>query len=187
MSKVMLKRGFQLSTDTDLPRSEDPILHMVDYCQAMTNLSKFYSSRKVLDLSWHAKRARKSEFDRAIHQLLVMVNGACHTKAGYQNVVFGIGDASVKGWSGQFLEYLVLKLKSLGYNHIYYVGEAYTSQKCPRCQTLTQLVPNTRKRIKRCRACNTYFHRDEMAGHNMAVVLESNVHSGQRPDYLTAL
>ncbi len=172
------KRGFHLSTDTGPPPSENPVTHMRDYCKTLTQLSKSHGSRRLRDLYWQAKRARKSEFDRVIQQILIMVRGA-----GTKKVVFGIGDAKVKGWAGPFLEYLVPRLKSLGYNHIYYV-----SQYCPRCGSPTTLIRNSRHRGKRCsnaHLCNTYFHRDEMAGHNIANVLESFVRFGHRSVYLS--
>lgn len=184
MSHVMAKRGFQLSTDEGGVPSKDPLQHMSDFTEALTRLSHFHSSRKVLDLHWQAKRARKSEFDRAVHQILVMVGGASHLQAGRQKVIFGFGDAKVGGWCGPFMDYLVLKLKSLGYKHIYYVDESYTSQYCPRCGSTASLVPNSKVRIKECDECGVYFHRDEMAGHNIANTLEFYTLHGRRPDYL---
>jgi hypothetical protein len=186
MSKVMAKRGFHLSTDTGPPPSENPVAHLRDYCQTLTQLSQFQSSRKLLDLYWRAKRAKKSEFDRVVQQILIMIGGGSHLRAGNRKIVFGIGHAKVKGWAGPLLQYLVVKLKSLGYNHIYYVNESYTSQYCPRCGSTATLVGKTRYRVKHCSNwhCNTYFHRDEMAGHNIANTLEFYAHHGRRPDYL---
>ena len=119
---------------------------------------------------WSAKR---SVYDRAVHQILRLVDGACDTKVNQSKppIVFGIGSANVKGSGNHFLRYFIEKLRALGYEHIYYVNEFYTSKKCCHCGSDTELVKDTHYRVKKCdseQCGERYFHRDTLAGHNIA-------------------
>ena len=57
---------------------------------------------------------------------------------------------------------------------------------CPNCGHKADLVANSYYRKKHCTnpACDTYRHRDIMAGHNIAHILKSQVQGNGRPDYL---
>jgi len=59
------------------------------------------------------------------------------------------------------------------------------SQKCGHCGRQTEDIEDTRYRVKRCSSCNLHQHRDIMAGHNLANIVEGYVREGKRPDYLT--
>ena len=114
-----------------------------------------------------------------------MFGGASHLKA-RSNVIFGIGSSPLKGQAGPFVEYLVAQLKARGYRNIFYVKEGYTSQKCPHCGHQVVGVKDTHRRVKCCNTCDpkVYHHRDIMAGHNIANILEGYVIEGKRPNYL---
>ena len=161
--------------DTDLQR----------YLEVYGHLSNFYNTRDMQKRRLDLKNAIRSEWDRAVHQVLRMMGGACHQKKDASSKIFiGIGSSPVKGQAGPFVRYMIHKLKSLGYNDIYSVNEAYTSQKCCHCGNQTTLERNTRYRIRHCPTCNLYHHRDVMAGHNIANVVEGYVMDGKRPNYL---
>ncbi|KAF9972776.1 hypothetical protein BGZ73_004027, partial [Actinomortierella ambigua] len=62
------------------------------------------------------------------------------------------------------------------------VNEFYISKKCPTCHNLVAQLENLRQLF--CPTCKKYFHRDQMAGHNMANILRGHVQHGERPGYL---
>jgi transposase len=94
-------------------------------------------------------------------------------------VIFVFGNAnfqqSVLGWSA-LERYLVSSLKSLGYLCVF-EGESYTSQKCPCCTEQTE-YQGVGIRIKYCRKCHIFFHRDTMASQNIAIRAYS-IHLGK--------
>ena len=55
---------------------------------------------------------------------------------------------------------------------------------CPNCGHKTDLVSNSFYRKKYCLGCDTYRHRDIMAGHNIAHIVMSQVQGHGRPEYL---
>lgn len=61
------------------------------------------------------------------------------------------------------------------------VNEHYTSKKCPNCRNF---VCQVKIRILYCTTCLTYFHRDVLAGNNIANILQSHVQRQERPHYL---
>jgi hypothetical protein len=101
-----------------------------------------------------------------------------------RKVVFALGDAdfdSKKTIHVAFKNYFVEKVRSLGYK-VLYVNEYYTSQKAPCCGNQTEFFG---VRVKYCRNCHKFFHRDVMAGENMVNVARSILVGGSRPAYLT--
>ena len=168
------------------PLSKRPAQKLEEYLDVYCGLSRFYNRPDMQKRQLDLKNAVRSEWDRAVHQILKMFGGASHLKAQAQsNVVIGIGSSPVKGHAGPFLAYLVNQLKARGYNNIFYVKEQYTSQKCGHCGSQTQDIEDTRYRVKYCPSCNLHQHRDIMAGHNLANIVEGYVREGKRPDYLT--
>ena len=97
-----------------LEDAPSPESDMDDYLQVYTKLSRFYHRPDIKKLRLDLKEAIRSEWDRAIHQFLLMFGGASHLKA-TSNVVIGFGNAPVKGHAGPFVRYLINKLRSLGY------------------------------------------------------------------------
>lgn len=159
-------------------------LDLADFVNVHSNLSKFYNSDKLAQRRHHTKAAHRSEWDKAVHQILTTVDGACYSRARNQPVFFGIGSSQIKGQAGPFVRHLVKKLRSLDYANIFYVEEPYTSQKCCRCESQTDMVKDTCYRVKHCNSCSLYHHRDILAGHNIAKILQSYVEEGVRPAYL---
>ncbi|KAF9557301.1 hypothetical protein EC968_007698, partial [Mortierella alpina] len=71
-------------------------------------------------------------------------------------------------------------LRSLGYV-VVGCNEFYTSKKCPNCENF---VCEVQIRILYCENCRTYFDRDQLAGNNIANVMQSYVLRQERPKYL---
>jgi len=61
------------------------------------------------------------------------------------------------------------------------VNEFYTSKKCPVCE---EFVGQVDLRRFYCSKCKAYMHRDVMAGHNMANIVQGHLLTQQRPRYL---
>ncbi|KAF9354759.1 hypothetical protein BGX34_010837, partial [Mortierella sp. NVP85] len=61
------------------------------------------------------------------------------------------------------------------------INEFYTSKKCPKCEGFVGQIE-----IRRlyCPKCKTKFHRDVLAGHNMARIAQSYLIRQKRPLYL---
>lgn len=76
--------------------------------------------------------------------------------------------------------YFASKARSLGYT-VVSVDENLTSQMCPCCGEKVEAIS---MRVKYCRSCHKYFHRDVMAGQNMANVARSECLGEGRPAYL---
>ena len=162
-----------------------PEERMEEYLDVYCGLSRFYNRVDMQKRQLDLKNAVRSEWDRAVHQILKMFGGASHLKAQAQsNVIIGIGSSPVKGHAGPFLAHLVNQLRARGYNNVFYVPEKKTSQKCGYCGNQTKDIKDTRHRVKKCSSCNLHHHRDIMAGHNIANAMEGYVREGKRPDYL---
>ena len=63
------------------------------------------------------------------------------------------------------------------------VDEFYTSKKCPCCQKFVGAV--TMRRLY-CPSCKKAYHRDVMAGHNIAKIADKQLTDFCRPGYLCA-
>jgi len=87
-----------------------------------------------------------------------------------------------KNIHSSFETHFIRKVRSLGYK-VLPVNEFFTSQKCPRknCGAFTESIG---MRVKYCRKCRQYYHRDVMAGENMSNIIKSELQGNGRPDYL---
>ncbi|KAF9569519.1 hypothetical protein EC968_002563, partial [Mortierella alpina] len=151
-----------------------------------SQLHAFYG-RRYQKHAWDSRRAMEAEYAAAADQLLKMVGGSIGEKRKPDsNVLFGIGLGKFSSSSGltslhsSFETYLIKLLRSLGYV-VVGCNEFYTSKKCPDCENF---VCEVQIRILYCENCRTYFHRDQLAGNNIANVLQSYVLRQERPKYL---
>jgi transposase len=148
------------------------------------HLSSKFNSRKFKKKLWDYKKAARGEFDRLTNSLLKMVGGTIGKKLnGSEKVYIGIGDANFDAGEAQseFERYFVKKARSLGYI-VGSINEYFTSQKCPNCKNFTEYVNGIR--VKYCRTCHKYFHRDVMAGQNIAQEMRNEARGMGRLDYL---
>jgi hypothetical protein len=100
-----------------------------------------------------------------------------------KRVVIGIGASKFEMGDNThtlFEKHLVMKLRSLGYT-VVRVEEFLTSQMCPRCFSRTEQL---KMRVKYCRHFHFFYHRDFMAGENIARVLRDEVTGKGRPEHL---
>lgn len=152
-------------------------------------LANFYNSPNMMCKRMDLRNALRSEWDRAFHELVKMAKGMCHLKKDPSAQVFfffGLGD--VGGHGGPCIRFLIRKLKGLGYDQIYAIDEFCTSQFCPCCGCHVKDVDDTRDRIKYCytdKGCGRYFHRDKMAGVNIAYCGERELRERDRPTRFT--
>ena len=94
-----------------------PEQNLEEYLKVYCGLSRFYNRVDMQKRRLDLKKAVRSEWDRAVHQILKMFGGASHLKAQAQsNVVIGIGSSPVKGHAGPFLAHLVNQLRARGYD-----------------------------------------------------------------------
>lgn len=156
------------------------------YVAAFMSLSQFYNSNSMKRRKWDVKKALRGEYDRAVNAILRMVDTNISRKSENDKVVFGIGDCDFSYGQSEdhksFKTYLYNKLKSLGYR-VYGIGEYNTSQKCPRkdCHEKCEFVS---MRVKYCRHCHVFYHRDIMAGENIASALIAKCKGEDRPAHL---
>jgi hypothetical protein len=75
-------------------------------------------------------------------------------------------------------KFLIPRLVSLGVG-VGYVDEHLTSQKCPCCAG--EVEEPCGNRIKYCRECNVWFHRDTMAAQNQLIRKRSELFDGTVP------
>jgi hypothetical protein len=159
------------------------------YSSSSHNVSEdvFYNSTQMKKRRNYLRRAAKGERDRALNMLLVAcgssINQSRRTK-GFKPIVFLIGDAEFKTgyWSG-FNNYIAKKLKSLGHI-VHNVWEYNTSQKCPqeKCGHSQLEYQGVGFRIKYCRKCHIFYHRDVVAGQNNVVIFLYEKANGKRPE-----
>jgi hypothetical protein len=134
--------------------------------------------------------------DTAIHAVLKMVDagGSFDRGSTKPSAIMAVGDGGwggtagvhstfskrlLKHWSGASLAGIVVK-------------EQYTSVKCACCQShdTTEYVSGAdisfrdRIRVKYCRQCHKWFHRDVAGGENIAVAGEAELRGEPRPSYL---
>ena len=74
---------------------------------------------------------------------------------------------------------IALRFKAMGL-FVFLVDEYNTSQMCPCCEQFTRQI---KFRVKYCENCNRFYHRDAMAGENMAIIGRelAQVHGGNIP------
>ena len=147
-------------------------------------LSDFYNSLTFKKRRLFLKRASQGEFDRALNGFLSACGTNISKKHSDSKFIFIFGDADFgHGTWSSFTDYAVPKLKSLGH-YVVFENEWGTSKLSPCCHQVLEKVSGDAKgtRIKYCRGCHIYYHRDTMAGQNIIYTwqyaLENN---GQRP------
>ena len=152
-----------------------------------SKLREFYGSKGYIKKKWDHSRAVQGERNRMVNALLRMVgrssNKRVHPNDVKNSPIFIFGDAtydSAGSVTESFAQFVIDKLKSLGYR-VYRVSEYFTSQVCPCCNNK---VDNLSMRIKYCNHCKMHYHRDVMAGENMAMAGLSIAMTGDRPAYL---
>jgi hypothetical protein len=100
-----------------------------------------------------------------------------------KRIVIGVGASKFEMGDNThtlFEKHLVMKLRSLGYT-VVRVEEFLTRQMCPRCFSRTEQL---KMRVKYCRHCHVFYHRDVMTGENIARVLRDKVTGKERPEQL---
>jgi hypothetical protein len=181
---------FACERNLERKENEDPKEYFDRYCEMYLELGKFYNSQAMKRKKWDYKKAQRAEYDRATHAILKMVDAAIYKKMEEGNeVVFVLGNAEFetkRTIHTSFEKHFVRKVRSLNYP-VLYVNERYTSQRCPCCQDVNTATEAMCMRVKYCRTCKKYFHRDNMAGENMVqigreIILTSV--KGARPSYL---
>jgi hypothetical protein len=158
------------------------------YVTTFMKLSLFYNSNSMKRRKWDVKKALRGEYDRAVNAILRMVDTDISKKCeeNKMKIIFGIGNSDFSYGKQEdhksFKTYLYAKLKSLGYR-VNGIGEYKTSQMCPRadCHNKCEFIS---MRVKYCRQCHVFYHRDVMAGENIALALIAKCHDGSRPEYL---
>jgi hypothetical protein len=152
--------------------NETLIDYWIRYIPIYLKLREFYSSMKMKRKLWDFKKAQRAEFDRGVDAILRMVDVENRSRGDDRKVVFALGNAdfqSKKSVHVSFENYFIAKVRSLGYK-VVFVDEYYTSQKAPCCGNQTEFFGF---RVKYCRNCHKFFHRDVMAGENTVNVARS--------------
>ncbi|KAI3653511.1 hypothetical protein MP228_001458 [Amoeboaphelidium protococcarum] len=152
------------------------------YIDIYQQLRSYYSSEIRQKRHWDFKKAQRAEFDRATNAILKMVDASVFQKSNGQ-VVFGIGNAQFDSKQTihlSFQRHFVQKVKSLGYP-VVFLNEYLTSQKAPCCGCVCESFG---MRIKYCRNCHKFYHRDIMAAENLTQVLICLICDEPRPKYL---
>ena len=167
------------------------------YWDAYLKLGEFYNSPKMRKARWDFQKAQRAEFDKATHAILQMAGASINKrilkedrkKKPEEMVVFVLGNAEFQSKTTthtSFERYFVRKVRSLGYPVIW-VNERYTSQRCPSCQDVNNTVQAMNMRVKYCRTCWKWLHRDNMAAENMVQIGRECIKNGgraKRPSYL---
>ena len=171
--------------------SMDTQQHIGAYIMNTGKLARFYNCKKKKRLDSVKKRAIHSEWDRVFDQLLEAIHGKrinldengnklkhhdqiLKASENPYQVLIGIGSSKVSGHAGPLIRHLISKFKGLGYTNIFLVDEYNTSQRCPKCKLVDDRigqVSETRNRVKWYKNRYSFFHRDVMAGENIAHAL----------------
>jgi hypothetical protein len=158
--------------------------YLIRYIPLYMNLRSFYGSKKFKKAKWDMKKAQRAEYDRGVNSILAMVDQDDRQRGDDKNIVFALGNAefdSKKTAHKSFEQYFVTKVRSLGYK-VLYVNEYLTSQMAPCCGRKTESFG---LRVKYCRHCHKFYHRDILAAQNMVSIARSILIGGTRPPYLT--
>ena len=124
--------------------------------------------------------------DTAINELLK----ACGTHYGanvhldyFMPIIFLVGDSKIgHGTWSSYETYLVDRLRCLGHTVILR-WEHNTSQMCPRkeCNHSRMEDQGVGIRVKYCRSCHIFYHRDVVAAQNNVVIFLFELEHGYRP------
>lgn len=158
-------------------------------------MRSFYNSISTKRVAWDTSKSIRSAVDRTTHMLLQSA-----TDKG--KVLIGIGEDAVtaarkarKGAAAPMdtpMRNAIIRQSTARGIDVVRVDEYCTSQICPQCllkgkkvttEYLKRVINNsTVYRVKRCPDCGKYYHRDGMAAHNQALILETMIKHKQRPE-----
>jgi hypothetical protein len=149
-------------------------------------LSAFYNSKAMKKRKNYLKKALKGEAYFAVDRLLK----ACGSSSGvdrklpeFKPVVFLIGDSDIgTGTWSSFETICVERLRALG--HIVLLRwEHNTSQMCPKetCNHQQMEYQGEGIRVKYCRSCHLFYHRDVVAAENNVYIFLFELKNGYRP------
>ena len=159
---------------------------LIDSTRLSGNFRSLIFISRFKYMKWHVKRALKRELDRSINALLKMIHCSVRQKYRGRHAVVALGNAEFSGdptsLHKKFAQYFGKKLKSLGIP-IVLVNEYRTSQVCPRCSSQ---VEHPKMRICHCTSCHIRYHRDKMAGENMAILGHELLAGRPRPQAYTS-
>ena len=152
-------------------------------------LSTFYNSLTFKTKRLFLKRASQGEFDIALNGFLAACGTNIAKKHTNSKFIFIFGDADFgHGTWSSFTDYAVPKLKSLGH-YVVFENEWGTSKLSPCCHKLLEKfsVDDAKgTRLKYCRGCHIFYHRDTMAGQNMIYTWQYALkNNDQRPEEYT--
>ncbi|KAI1313906.1 hypothetical protein EDD11_002406 [Mortierella claussenii] len=148
---------------------------------------EYFYGRRYHKHNWDSRRAKEFEYAALTDQLLRMVGGRIGEQRKNENkVAIGIGlgqfssNSKLSSLHGSFSRYFIRKARSQGYIVIG-VNEFYTSKRCHDCNNI---VCEVELRRLCCRHCETYFHRNVMAGHHITNVVQGHLLHLEQPHYL---
>ena len=161
-------------TERQLERNENEPMneYVARWTPLYLKLSGFYNSLSFKRKRLFLKRASQGEFDRALNGFLSACGTNITTKHKESKLIFIFGDADFgPGTWTSFTDYAIPKLKSLGH-YVVFENEWGTSKLSPCCHKVLEWIPGDAKatRIKYCRGCHIFYHRDTMAGENLLYI-----------------
>jgi hypothetical protein len=178
---------YALERDLERRENEPMDVYVARWKELYLALSLFYNDLAFKRRRLFLKRANQGEFDRALNAYLNVCGTNISTKHTDSKLIFIFGDADFgPGTWSSFTDYAVEKLKSLGH-FVVFEDEWGSSKNCPCCHNMLENVAGDAKgtRIKYCRSCHIYWHRDTMAGENMIFTWRQTLLTGQRPKEYT--
>jgi hypothetical protein len=178
---------YALERDLERRENEPMNAYVARWKELYLALSLFYNDLAFKRRRLFLKRANQGEFDRALNAYLNVCGTNISTKHTDSKLIFIFGDADFgPGTWSSFTDYAVEKLKSLGH-FVVFEDEWGSSKNCPCCHNMLENVAGDAKgtRIKYCRSCHIYWHRDTMAGENMIFTWLQTLQTGQRPKQYT--
>ncbi|KAG0262907.1 hypothetical protein BGZ95_003941, partial [Linnemannia exigua] len=179
--------------ESNLPslRGNDASIHdyLLELERTHDQLDHFYNgdNMRFERHAYDASRAKEQEFNLMANQILKLVGGSIGAKRDDKNMVviaIGLGQfapgSRLSSLHGVFMRFFVPLARSLNYI-VVGINEFYTSKKCPIC---LDFVAQVEIRRLYCKNCRTFFHRDVMAGHNIANIARGYLLEQERPEYL---
>ena len=164
----------RLEGETDIEHSARTLSH--HYV-----LSQHYNSRQMWNMSHVARKITTALRDIVINKVLHLVGEHIGRRVpDDKNIGIAIGAADGFRQVTSFKRHFIRKVRSLGYK-VFFVDEYMTSQVCPRCD---QCCESQGIRIKHCRNCVKWYHRDIVAAHNIADAGLCQARGENRPERL---
>lgn len=156
---------------------------MLRFNDIYPQLCAFYNSNWMKKARHEKKKAKRIEYDRGFGAILRMIDRKPNDRMDqFEPIVFTFGNADWgnQGVSSSFEQYVIKKLRCLGYI-VVFQNEDRTSQSCPNCKVQTELTGKKGFRVKYCPQCHRYYHRDVMAAENMTRALLAEMIGEDRP------